>query len=72
MNILSIILGLVSSVVMLVGLIPLLGWINWLMLPFAVIGMIIGVFGERKTGLILNIIVAAVGFLRLILGGGII
>ncbi len=57
---------------MFVGFVPLLGWINWLMLPFAVIGMIIGVFGKRKTGLLLNIIVAVVGFIRLLMGGGII
>lgn len=55
---------------MFLGLIPLLGWVNWFMLPIAVVGAVVGVFGEKKTGLMLNIIVAVVGFVRLILGGG--
>lgn len=70
MNIASIIIALTCIPVMLLGFIPMLGWLNWVILPGAVIGAILGAFGEKKIGLILNIIVFVVGGIRLFIGGG--
>ena len=71
-NLISIIIGLLTFVSVGVAFIPLLGWLNWLILPGAVIGAIIGAFGEKKTGLIINVIVCVIGGVRLMIGGGII
>ncbi len=72
MNIISILLGLMASPIVFLGMIPLLGWMNWLMLPIALLGAIIGAFAKNKAGLIINVIVLVVGGLRLLIGGGLI
>jgi len=56
---------------MVIGLIPLLGMLNWIVIPLALIGLIIGIFSKKTGGLLLNGIVLIVSFLRLIVGGGI-
>lgn len=70
LNILSILIGLVALVFAIPGLIPLLGWINWLMLPIALIGAGVGALSSSNAGRNLNLIVLVVGMLRLMLGGG--
>ena len=73
MQIISILCGLFAAFFMLLGLIPFLGWINWLVLPLCVLGVILGAFGKgRRPGLIINMVVGAVAALRLILGGGLV
>lgn len=72
LNILSILAGLLAAILAFVGLIPLLGWVNWFMLPVAFVGLILGVLSDGNLGRNLNIIVLIVGGLRLMLGGGII
>jgi len=54
---------------MVIGLIPLLGMLNWIVIPLALIGLIIGIFSKKTGGLLLNGIVLIVSFLRLIVGG---
>ncbi|MBI39877.1 MAG: hypothetical protein CMF59_09775 [Leptospiraceae bacterium] len=71
-NVISIIIGLLCSPVVFLGMIPLLGWMNWLMLPGATLGAIIGAFSENKAGLIINVVVLIVGGFRLFMGGGVI
>ena len=71
LNILSLIAGLIAAVLMLVGLIPFLGWVTWIMLPFAAVGLILGLLSSGNAGRNLNIVVFAIGFARLWLGGGI-
>lgn len=71
-NLLSILIGLICSPIVFVGAIPLLGWMNWLMLPLVTIGAVIGAFAERKVGLTVNLIILVVGGIRLMIGGGII
>lgn len=70
MNIISILIGLMASPIAFAGMIPFLGWMNWLMIPVAVLGAIIGAFAKNKAGLTINLIVLAVGVVRLMLGGG--
>jgi hypothetical protein len=73
MQIASTLCGIFAAIFMLLGLIPLLGWINWLVLPCCVLGVMLGVFSKgRRPGLVINLVVASVAALRLILGGGLV
>jgi hypothetical protein len=54
-----------------VAFIPLLGWLNWLIIPLAVIGAGVGLISRSSAGRNLNIFVIVIGVVRLILGGGI-
>lgn len=82
MGLLSLLWGLVSIMWMIIAFIPLLGWGNWFMIPFAGMGAILAGIafamtapanrGRAKTGLILNAIALIVGVIRLQMGGGII
>lgn len=81
MGLISVIWGIFAMLFMCLALIPLLGWLNWLVIPFAGIGAILGGIamsatareknGRAKTGLILNAIVIVVAAIRLSMGGGI-
>ncbi len=70
MQILSVLIGLVCAVLLVPGLIPLLGWLQWAVLAGCVVGIIFGSFCQRKIGLTINVAVALVAALRLFLGGG--
>ena len=82
MGLISVIWGIVALLWMLLAFIPLLGWGNWFMIPFAAIGAIIGAIGysltspqnrgRAKAGIILNVAAALIGAIRLSLGGGLI
>ena len=78
MQILSLIWGIIALCGFLFGLIPCLGWFNWLNIPFAVVGLIIslvasngarpGSNGAAKAGIVLNAIAIVIGLIRLKLG----
>ena len=80
MGLISVLWGIVAMAWMLVALIPLLGWGNWFVIPFACIGAVIAAIGiamtsrehrgRAKAGLALNAIVIVVAMFRLSLGGG--
>ncbi|MGE8213983.1 MULTISPECIES: hypothetical protein [unclassified Stenotrophomonas] len=80
MGLISLIWGIVALLWMMLAFIPLLGWGNWFLIPFAAVGAIIAAIGllftheakrgRAKTGLILNAIVIIVGVFRLSIGGG--
>ncbi|MDQ3511132.1 MAG: hypothetical protein M3414_05520 [Pseudomonadota bacterium] len=82
MGLISLLWGIVAMIWMVVALIPLLGWGNWLLIPFAAVGAVIAAIGiavtraenrgRAKAGLILNGIVIVVAITRLSLGGGVI
>ena len=71
-NIASLIIGFVALLCAVVALLPLLGWVNWFIIPLAVIGAGIGLVSKSRSGTSLNIFVIIVAVLRLMLGGGII
>lgn len=81
MGLISVLWGIVAMVWMVLALIPLLGWGNWFLIPFAAVGAIIAAIGilftssartgRAKTGLLLNGIVIVVAIVRLGIGGGI-
>jgi MFS superfamily sulfate permease-like transporter len=80
MGLISLLWGIVALLWMILALIPLLGWGNWFLIPFAAVGAIIAAVGllftssekngRAKTGLLLNAIVIVVGVVRLGIGGG--
>ena len=70
-NLVSIIIGFVALICALVAFIPLLGWANWLIIPLAIIGAVIGMLSRGTAGRNLNLFVIVVGIVRLMLGGGI-
>ena len=82
MGLISLLWGMFAMLWMLLALVPLLGWGNWFLIPFAAIGALIaavaialtspGKRGRAKAGLMLNGIVIIVAIVRLNLGGGII
>lgn len=82
MGLISVLWGILALLWMVIALIPLLGWGNWFMIPFATGGVIVGGIGIMlsapgrrglaKLGLVLNLTAIAVGTTRLLLGGGLI
>lgn len=82
MRIVGLILGILSLLGMLTAFIPCLGWLNWLNIPFAVVGLIVSIVAynndklepekQSTAGIILCAVAIVLGGLRLILGGGII
>jgi len=71
LNIVSIIIGAFALMLGVVAFIPLVGWLNWAVIPIAFIGLAIGVMSKRTSGRNLNVVVIIVSALRLMLGGGI-
>lgn len=71
MQTISVLFGLCAAILMVPGLIPALGWLQWLVLPLCVAGVFFGSFPQRKIGLTFNVAVGVVAVLRLFLGGGI-
>jgi hypothetical protein len=70
-NLVSLIIGFVALISALIAFIPLLGWANWLIIPLAIIGAVIGAFSRSNAGRNLNLFVILIGIVRLILGHGI-
>lgn len=70
-NIASLIIGFVALVCAIVAFLPLLGWLNWLIIPLAIIGAGVGVLSRGTAGRNLNLLVIVIGVIRLMLGGGI-
>jgi hypothetical protein len=71
MNVISSIIGIIALLIALVGFLPLLGWLNWLALPTAVVGLVIGLMSKETSGRNINMVVLALAIIRLVLGGGI-
>jgi hypothetical protein len=82
MGLISLLWGIVAMLWMLLALVPLLGWGNWFLIPFAAVGCLIAAIGialtspgrrgRAKAGLVLNGLVIIVAIVRLHLGGGVI
>ncbi len=80
MQVIGFIMGIFSMLGMFLGLLPLLGWLNWLVIPFAGAGLIISIISvansKKSSGIgIAGIVLCAVALFisipRLIIGGGI-
>jgi hypothetical protein len=71
MNIISIIVGVIVLLFALIGFIPLLGALNWLLIPMALVGAAVGALSSHKSGRNLNLLLVAFCTIRLIIGHGI-
>ncbi|MFX1266030.1 MAG: hypothetical protein ACFFH0_11660 [Promethearchaeota archaeon] len=74
------ILGILSIIGMGVGLTPLLGWMNWGVIPTAIVGLLVSVIGlvisqgQRRlavAGIVLCIVAIVIGTIKLVVGFGI-
>lgn len=72
LNIVSILIGLVALLLAIPSTIPFLGWGNWFVLPFAIVGIALGALSRSNTGRNFCIIVFVIAVVRLMLGGGLI
>ena len=82
MQVISLIWGILALIGMFIGLIPCVGALNWLNIPFAICGLIVSLIAHSSaprgyrnsslTGIILCAIAIVIGAKRLIMGGGII
>ncbi|MEI5686411.1 MULTISPECIES: hypothetical protein [Sphingomonas] len=71
LNIVSIALGLVTLTLGLVAFIPLLGWMNWIVIPIGIVGAAVGALSSSNGGRNLNLVLIVIFAIRLSLGGGI-
>tara|TARA_R110000787_G_scaffold91128_5_gene192289 strand:- start:4871 stop:5137 length:267 start_codon:yes stop_codon:yes gene_type:complete len=71
-NLISIFIGGIALILSFIGLVPLLGWTNWLILPIAGIGALFGLISSRTSGMYFCLIVVCICAFRLWIGGGII
>jgi hypothetical protein len=70
-NLVSLIIGIVALICAIIAFIPFLGILNWLIVPLAIIGAVVGMISRGSAGRNLNLFVVVVGVVRLMLGGGI-
>lgn len=74
-------LGIIVISLMVVGLVPCLGWVNYVTLILSVVTLIVSIIAASSaklaparsaatTGLVFALIAGFVGFIRLVLGGG--
>lgn len=71
LNIISALIGLITLLLMIPAFLPFVGILNWLLVPMALFGALIGMLSSRNSGRNFCLIVAAFGALRLFMGGGI-
>jgi type III secretory pathway component EscS len=81
MQVISLIMGILAMMGAFVAFLPLLGWMNWGVIPFAVVGLVIGIIaaatarrdrGIGIAGTALCAIAIVIGTVRLIIGFGVI
>jgi len=73
MNLISTLIGLFALALGLIGIVPLLGWLNWPVLFLAFVGMIFGLSSKDKTnGVTINFLVIVFALFRLYVNGGIV
>ena len=71
MNTISVIIGIVALLGALVGFIPFLGLLNWLVIPLAAVGLVVGFLSDRTSGRNINLVVLLLAIFRLTIGFGI-
>jgi hypothetical protein len=81
MQVLSLAWGILALLGFMVAFLPCLGSLNWLNIPFAIVGLVISIAAfttappGRRTlsvvGIVLCLIAVLIGAKRLVLGGGV-
>ncbi len=69
-NLLSVSIGIVALIGAMIGFFPLLGWMNWVIVPISLMGVGFGILSRSDTGRKLNGFVLVVAIIRLVMGGG--
>ncbi|BAK65281.1 hypothetical protein SLG_06060 [Sphingobium sp. SYK-6] len=69
-SLLSVLIGAVALILAIPAIIPGLGWANWLIVPLALFGALVGQFASGNGARNFCLAVAAFGMLRLWAGGG--
>lgn len=72
LNLLSILIGLVSLVIVIPAQLPLLGALNWIALPLVAIGIVLGQISSSDGGRNFCLVVLLIAAVRLSIGGGVI
>lgn len=84
MPMLALVLGIVSFAGFCLGLLPCVGWLNWVTIPFAMVSVVISIVAMAQAkssgqpvglaigGLVLSVVAVCLGFVRLLLGGGVV
>ena len=70
LNLVSILIGLVTLALGLVAFMPLLGWLNWLVIPIGIVGAAVGALSSTNGGRNLNIVLIVIFVPRGIAGIG--
>jgi hypothetical protein len=70
LNIASIVVGVIALILAIPAIIPFLGWVNWIILPIAAFGALLGQFADTKGGRNFCLVVIGICALRLWIGGG--
>ena len=50
MNLLSTLIGIAALLAALIGLVPLLGWLNWFVIPVVAVGLVLGLLSNKTSG----------------------
>ena len=69
-NLISLVIGAFALLLAIIAFFPFLGWANWVIIPMAIIGALIGVLSRGTAGRNLTLVVIVIGIIRLSLGGG--
>ena len=69
-NLVSLMIGFVALLGAMLGFFPFLGWVNWAVVPLALMGAGFGILSHSDSGRRLNSFVLVVGIIRLVMGGG--
>ncbi|MBS1639904.1 MAG: hypothetical protein JSR12_07595 [Bacteroidetes bacterium] len=64
--------GILALIGMVLGMIPLFGWLNWLNIPLAILGLVLSIVGKSKGGIAICVVAILFGGIRLLMGGGIV
>lgn len=64
--------GILAMIGMVLGMIPLLGWLNWFNIPLAMLGLLLSIIGKSNGGIVICVVAIFFGLIRLIIGGGLI
>lgn len=71
LNLLSLLIGAVALILAIPGFVPFLGWLNWFIIPIALVGLGLGLVSRKTSGRNFNLVVIVICIVRLMLGGGI-
>lgn len=70
LNLLSLLIGVASLIIVIPAQIPFLGWANWVALPVIVVGILVGALSSKNSGRDFCLLVLFIASVRLMLGGG--